>query len=81
MSGSLLDRARSGDPEAFAELTAPFDRELHLHCYRMLGSVADADDLLQETMLAAWQGLSGFAGRSSLRTWLYLKGPTTRRRA
>ncbi len=71
MSGSLLERARSGDPEAFGELTAPFGRELHLHCYRMLGSVADADDLLQETMLAAWQGIAGFAGRSSLRTWLY----------
>lgn len=71
MSGSLIERARSGDPEAFRELTVPFDRELHLHCYRMLGSVADADDLLQETMLAAWQGLADFAGRSSLRTWLY----------
>jgi RNA polymerase sigma-70 factor (ECF subfamily) len=71
MSALLLERARTGDPEAFEQLTAPFRRELHLHCYRMLGSVADADDVLQETMLAAWQGLAAFAGRSSLRSWLY----------
>jgi RNA polymerase sigma-70 factor (TIGR02960 family) len=71
MARSLLDGARSGDQDAYRELIAPFERELHLHCYRMLGSVADADDLLQETMLAAWQGLAGFAGRSSLRAWLY----------
>lgn len=71
MSSSLLDRARTGDGRAFDELTAPHLRELHLHCYRMLGSLSDADDLLQETLIAAWRGLDGFAGRSSLRTWLY----------
>jgi RNA polymerase sigma-70 factor (ECF subfamily) len=67
---SAPDRARA-DEAAFAALTDPYRRELHLHCYRMLGSVTDAEDLLQETMTAAWQGLEGFAGRSSLRTWLY----------
>jgi len=71
MSRSTLDRARSGDEEAFRELTAPHVRELHLHCYRMLGSLTDAEDLLQETLIAAWRGLDGFAGRSTLRAWLY----------
>lgn len=64
-------RARAGDGEAFRELVEPYRRELLVHCYRMLGSVQDAEDLLQETLLAAWRGLDGFAGRSSLRTWLY----------
>ncbi|MEV6284845.1 RNA polymerase subunit sigma-70 [Kribbella sp. NPDC051770] len=68
---TVLERARGGDDRAFGELTAPYARELHLHCYRMLGSVTDADDVLQEILLAAWTGLSGFAERSSLRTWLY----------
>lgn len=68
---SILDRAQAGDGAAFAELTAGYRQELHLHCYRMLGSVTDADDLLQETMVAAWRGLGGFSGRSSLRAWLY----------
>jgi len=71
VSGQLLDRARAGDEAAFADLTAGYRRELHLHCYRMLGSLTEADDLLQETMVAAWRGLGGFAGRSSLRSWLY----------
>jgi RNA polymerase sigma-70 factor (ECF subfamily) len=71
MSPSVLQLAQAGDKEAFAELTAAYRRELHLHCYRLLGSVTDADDLLQETMLAAWRGLGSFAGRSSLRAWLY----------
>ncbi len=67
----VLDHARSGRGDAFAELTEPYRRELHLHCYRMLGSVSDADDLLQETLLAAWRGLATFEARSSVRTWLY----------
>ncbi|MEU4343589.1 RNA polymerase subunit sigma-70 [Nocardia sp. NPDC023852] len=71
MSSSVLQLARSGDEQAFAELMEPHRRELHLHCYRMLGSITDADELLQETMIAAWRGLGGFTGRSSLRTWLY----------
>jgi RNA polymerase sigma-70 factor (ECF subfamily) len=71
VTSSALDRARGGSERAFDELVQPYRRELHLHCYRMLGSVADAEDLLQETLLAAWRGLGGFAGRSSLRTWLY----------
>lgn len=66
-----LERARGGDRAAFDELMAPFRAELLLHCYRMLGSYQDAEDALQETMLAAWLGLAGFEGRSSLRTWLY----------
>src|SRR5215469_558501 len=67
----LLDRARAGDGEAFRELVAPHERELRVHCYRMLGSVQEAEDALQDTLLSAWQGLTGFEGRSSLRTWLY----------
>lgn len=68
---STLDRARGGNEQAFRELIDPYRRELHLHCYRMLGSLVDAEDLLQETLLAAWRGLEGFAGRSSIRAWLY----------
>jgi RNA polymerase sigma-70 factor (TIGR02960 family) len=67
----LVDRARSGDEAAFEQLIAPHRREMQLHCYRILGSVADAEDALQETWLAAWRGLDGFEGRASLRTWLY----------
>jgi RNA polymerase sigma-70 factor (TIGR02960 family) len=67
----LLARARAGDGQAFAELVDPFRRELHVHCYRMLGSAQDAEDALQETLLAAWQGLRGFEERASMRTWLY----------
>src|SRR6202020_2176369 len=66
-----LARAQRGDEEAFAQLTAPYRRELQLHCYRILGSLQDAEDLLQETLLAAWRGLEQFEGRSSLRAWLY----------
>jgi RNA polymerase sigma-70 factor (TIGR02960 family) len=66
-----LTRARAGDEDAFRELTDPFRRELQLHCYRILGSVQDAEDLVQETLLAAWRGLEQFEGRSSLRAWLY----------
>jgi RNA polymerase sigma-70 factor (ECF subfamily) len=67
----LLSRAVDGDEAAFRELTAPFRRELQLHCYRILGSMQDAEDALQETMLGAWRGLRGFEGRASLRAWLY----------
>src|SRR5579859_262075 len=66
-----LERAHAGDEAAFAELVRPYRSELQLHCYRMLGSLQDAEDALQETLLAAWRGLKGFEGRSSLRTWLY----------
>ena len=67
----LIARARAGDGEAFRELTEPHRRELQVHCYRMLGSLQDAEDALQDTLLAAWQGLDGFEGRASVRTWLY----------
>jgi RNA polymerase sigma-70 factor (ECF subfamily) len=67
----LIARARAGDGEAFRELTEPYRRELQVHCYRMLGSLQDAEDALQDALLAAWQGLGGFEGRASLRTWLY----------
>jgi RNA polymerase sigma-70 factor (TIGR02960 family) len=67
----LITRARAGDGDAFRELTEPHRRELQIHCYRMLGSFQDAEDALQDTLLSAWQGLGGFEGRASLRTWLY----------
>ena len=67
----LIARARAGDGEAFRELTEPYRRELQVHCYRMLGSVQDAEDTVQDTLLAAWQGLGGFEERASVRTWLY----------
>jgi RNA polymerase sigma-70 factor (ECF subfamily) len=67
----LMARARAGDGDAFRELTEPHRRELQVHCYRMLGSFQDAEDALQDTLLAAWQGLAGFEGRASIRTWLY----------
>ncbi len=67
----VLQRARAGDAEAFRDLIRPHERELRVHCYRMLGSLADAEDALQDTLLSAWQGLASFEGRSSLRTWLY----------
>lgn len=70
-TGRLLARARCGDGDAFAGLTGPFRREIQEHCYRILGSVADAEDMLQETMMAAWRGLGQFEQRASLRTWLY----------
>src|SRR5579864_6075195 len=72
VTANLLSRARAGDSDAFGELTDPYRRELQVHCYRMLGSFQDAEDALQETMLAAWQGIGGFIEeRASLRTWLY----------
>jgi RNA polymerase sigma-70 factor (TIGR02960 family) len=66
-----LSRARSGDPAAFERLVGPYRRELQIHCYRVLGSFQDAEDTVQETLVAAWRGLEGFEGRASLRTWLY----------
>lgn len=70
MSGDL-EAAQQGDERAFERLVTPFRRELTAHCYRMLGSAQDAEDAVQESLLAAWRGLAGFSGQSSLRTWLY----------
>src|SRR5258708_840516 len=67
----LLARAQAGDGDAFAQLVDPYRRELQVHCYRFLGSAHDAEDALQDTLLSAWQGLAGFEGRASVRTWLY----------
>jgi RNA polymerase sigma-70 factor (TIGR02960 family) len=67
----LIARAQAGDGDAFRALTEPHRRELQVHCYRMLGSLQDAEDALQNTLLAAWQGLGRFEGRASIRTWLY----------
>jgi RNA polymerase sigma-70 factor (TIGR02960 family) len=71
VSAELIARAQAGDGEAFGELVDPYRRELQLHCYRILGSLQDAEDAMQEAMLAAWQGLRGFEQRASIRTWLY----------
>src|SRR5919108_2949187 len=68
---STLSRARLGDDDAFRALTDPYRRELRVHCYRILGSVQDAEDMVQETLLAAWRSLEGFEGRASVRSWLY----------
>jgi RNA polymerase sigma-70 factor (ECF subfamily) len=67
----LLEVARRGDDDAFRRLVEPYQSELHAHCYRMLGSLHDADDALQDALLRAWRGLEKFEHRSSLRTWLY----------
>jgi RNA polymerase sigma-70 factor (ECF subfamily) len=71
VTADLISKARAGDAGAFQELTEPYRRELQVHCYRMLGSFQDAEDALQDTLLAAWQALAGFEGRASFRTWLY----------
>lgn len=71
MTAELIARCRAGDADAFRELVEPFRRELMSHCYRFLGSIHDAEDALQETLLDAWKGLGAFEARSSVRTWLY----------
>jgi RNA polymerase sigma-70 factor (TIGR02960 family) len=71
VADDLIFRARAGNGDAFRALTEPYRRELQVHCYRMLGSFQDAEDALQDTLLAAWQGLGEFEGRASIRTWLY----------
>src|SRR5512133_2271133 len=71
MSDAVLARARAGEEAAFRELTEPHRRELQLHCYRILGSVHDAEDMVQEALLAAWRSLETFEGRASVRSWLY----------
>ena len=70
-SSELIDRARAGDGDAFQRLIEPYRRELQAHCYRMLGSFQDAEDALQDSLLAAWRAFAGFEERASLRTWLY----------
>jgi RNA polymerase sigma-70 factor (ECF subfamily) len=67
----LLAAARAGDDDAFRRLVEPFSRELHVHCYRMLGSLHDAEDALQEVLLRAWRALPRFEGAAWLRAWLY----------
>jgi DNA-directed RNA polymerase specialized sigma24 family protein len=67
----LLEAARTGDDDAYSRLVDPYRPELRAHCYRMLGSVQDAQDALQEALLRAWRGLPRFEARSSLRSWLY----------
>lgn len=71
MNEQLVSRAVAGDDEAFRALVEPYRSELHVHCYRMLGSVQDAEDVLQETLVAAWRGLRTYEGRAGIRTWLY----------
>jgi RNA polymerase sigma-70 factor (ECF subfamily) len=71
VTSTTIERARAGDEQAFRALTEPYRRELQVHCYRILGSVQDAEDMVQETLLAAWRGLADFEERASLRSWLY----------
>jgi RNA polymerase sigma-70 factor (TIGR02960 family) len=71
LTADLITRAKDGDGDAFQKLTDPYRRELQVHCYRMLGSYQDAEDMLQDTLLAAWQGIGRFEERATVRTWLY----------
>ncbi len=71
MTAELLRQARAGDGEAFSQLVEPYRRELQTHCYRTLGSLVDAEDMVQETLMAAWQGLTSFREEASVRSWLY----------
>src|SRR5215213_5030230 len=70
-ASDLMQAAQAGDDEAFGRLVEPHRGELHAHCYRMTGSLHDADDALQDALLRAWRGLARFEGRSSVRSWLY----------
>ena len=71
LTTDLITRAKAGDGDAFRELTEPYRRELQVHCYRLLGSFQDAEDALQDALLAAWRSLGAYEGRASIRTWLY----------
>src|SRR3989304_10209870 len=68
---TYLNAARAGDQEAFAQLIGPYRKQLLVHCYRILGSFEDAEDMLQETLVRVWKRLDSFEGRSSLRAWFY----------
>ncbi len=72
MEVEQLTAARKGNSQQFSELTEPYRRELQVHCYRILGSLHEAEDMVQETMLKAWKRLDTYEGRASFRSWLYI---------